>query len=133
MLKRINDGLPGLIGGILLYGFIIQFTGVWFVEEKWAYSIGLWYGIAIAIGMAIHMAVVIYDAVTFDGENHAKTRVAAKSVIRYVIVAILFGILVFFHLGNIFTAFILTSIILSSLSKSISLISLIGTLIEFFT
>lgn len=106
MLKRINDGLPGLIGGILLYGIVIQFTGVWFVEEKWAYSIGLWYGIAIAIGMAIHMAVVIYDAVTFDGENHAKTRVAAKSVIRYVIVAILFGILVFFHLGNIFTTFI---------------------------
>ncbi len=106
MLRRINESLPGLIVGIVLYGVIVQFAGVWFVKDVWAYSIGLWYGIAIAIGMAIHMAIVIYDAVTFDGEHHAKTRVAAKSVLRYVVVAILFGILVVFHLGNLFTAFI---------------------------
>ena len=106
MLKRINEGLPGLIAGILLYGIIVQFTGVWFVEERMAYSIGLWYGIAIAIGMAIHMAYVIYDAVIFYGEEKANTRVAAKSVLRFFVVAILFGILSYFNLGNLFAAFI---------------------------
>ena len=45
MLKRINDALPGLVLGILLYGVVIQFTGMWFAEDKLGYTIGLWYGI----------------------------------------------------------------------------------------
>ena len=106
MLKRINPVLPSLVAGIVIYGFIIQFTGVWFVEDKIGYSIGLWYGIAIAIGMAINLATVIYDAVTFDGEGNANKRVAAKSMLRYIVVAILFGILGYFEFGNLFTAFL---------------------------
>ena len=90
----------------MIYGFIIQFTGVWFVEDKIGYSIGLWYGIAIGIGMAINLATVIYDAVTFDGEGNANKRVAAKSMLRYIVVAILFGILGYFEFGNLFTAFL---------------------------
>ena len=106
MLKRINPSLPGLVAGIVIYGFIIQFTGVWFVEDKIGYSIGLWYGIAIGIGMAINLATVIYDAVTFDGEGNANKSVAAKSMLRYIVVAILFGILGYFEFGNLFTAFL---------------------------
>ena len=106
MLRRINPALPGLIAGIVIYGLIVQFTGVWFVADKIGYSIGLWYGIAIAIGMAINLATVIYDAVTFDGEGNANKRVAAKSMLRYMVVAILFGILGYFEFGNLFTAFL---------------------------
>lgn len=106
MLKRINESLPGLIAGIIFYGIVIWLAGVWFVDDKWAYSIGLWYGIAIAIGMAIHMAVVIYDAVTFDGEERAKLKVTAKATLRYVVVAVLFGIFVYFRLGNFIAAFV---------------------------
>ena len=106
MLKRINPALPGLIAGIVIYGLLVQATGVWFVEDKMGYSIGLWYGIAIAIGMAINLATVIYDAVTFDGAENANKRVAAKSMLRYIVVAILFGILGYFEFGNLFTAFL---------------------------
>ena len=106
MLKRMNEALPGLVAGIVIYGLLIQFSGVWFVEDKWAYSIGLWYGIAIAIGMSINLAVVIYDAVTFDTDGRANIRVAAKSVVRYLVVAALFFILGYFNLGNLFTAFL---------------------------
>ena len=106
MLRRINESLPGLLAGILLYGGIVQLVGMWFVEDKVGYSIGLWYGIAIAIGMGINMAVVIYDAVTFDGENNANGRVVVKSMLRYVVVVILFCILGFFEFGNIIAAFI---------------------------
>ena len=106
MLRRINPALPSLVAGIVIYGFIIQLTGVWFVEDKIGYSIGLWYGIAIGIGMAINLATVIYDAVTFDGEGNANKRVAAKSMLRYIVVAILFGILGYFEFGNLFTAFL---------------------------
>ncbi len=106
MLKRINPSLPGLVAGIVIYGIFVQFAGVWFVEDKIGYSIGLWYGIAIGIGMAINLATVIYDAVTFDGEGNANKRVAAKSMFRYIVVAILFGILGYFEFGNLFTAFL---------------------------
>ena len=106
MLKRINPALPGLIAGIVIYGLLIQFTGVWFVEDQIGYSIGLWYGIAIGIGMAINLATVIYDAVTFDGEGNANKRVAAKSMLRYIVVVILFFILGYFEIGNLFTAFL---------------------------
>ena len=106
MLKRINPSLPGLVAGIVIFGLLIQLTGVWFVEDKLGHSIGLWYGVAIGIGMAINLATVIYDAVTFDGEGNASKRVAAKSMLRYIVVAILFGILGYFEFGNLFTAFL---------------------------
>ena len=106
MLKRINPSLPGLVTGIVIFGLLIQLTGVWFVQDKLGYSIGLWYGVAIGIGMAINLATVIYDAVTFDGEGNANKRVAAKSILRYIVVAILFGILGYFNFGNLFTAFL---------------------------
>ena len=82
MLRRINDALPGLVAGIILYGIIIQITGVWFVEDKVSYSIGLWYGITIAIGMAINLAKVIFDSVTIYGEENANRRIIMKSVDR---------------------------------------------------
>ena len=106
MLRRINEALPGLILGIVIYGVIIQLTGVWFVEDKWGYSIGLWYGIAIAIGMGINIATVIYDTVTFYSTGNANKRVAVKSILRYFVVVILFLILGYFEIGNLFTAFL---------------------------
>ena len=106
MLKRINPSLPGLVAGIIIYGLIIQLAGVWFVEDKIGYTIGLWYGVAIAVGMGINLAMVIYDAVTFDGEGNANKRVVAKSLLRYIVVAVLFFILGYFEFGNLFTAFL---------------------------
>lgn len=106
MLKRINNALPGLVLGILIWGILIQFTGVWFVEDKLRYSIGLWFGIAVAIGMAVNLAVVIYDSVSLGDSEHANRRIVAKSVLRYAIVVILFFILGYFNLGNLFTAFL---------------------------
>ena len=67
MLKRINDALPGLVFGIVFYGIVVQLIGVWFVTDKISYSIGLWYGIAIAVGMAVNIATVIYDAKSDNG------------------------------------------------------------------
>lgn len=104
MLRRINDALPGLVAGIILYGIIIQITGVWFVEDRVSYSIGLWYGITIAIGMAINLAKVIFDSVTIYGEENANRRIIMKSVMRYAVVVILFFILGYFNFGNLFTA-----------------------------
>ena len=109
MLRRLNDALPGLVFGIVLYGILVQVVGVWFVADKLRYSIGLWYGIVIAVWMAINMAKIIYDSVTVDavpGSNKANRKVIAKSIFRYAIVVILFFILGYFRFGNLFTAFL---------------------------
>ena len=82
MLRRINEALPGLVFGIIIYGIIIQLTGMWFVDDKVRYTIGLWYGVAIAVGMAINLAMVIYDSVTIDGGKNANRRLIIKSVLR---------------------------------------------------
>jgi hypothetical protein len=105
MLRRINESLPGLVAGIIGYGVVVQLVGVWFVSDKLSYSIGLWFGIAVAVGLAINIATVIFDAVTMDtGDKNANRRIIAKSVLRYVVVVILFFILGYSKLGNLFSA-----------------------------
>ena len=62
MLRRLNDALPDLVLGIIVYGVLAELIGVWFVTDKVRYSTGLLIGISLAVGMAIHIAVVIRDA-----------------------------------------------------------------------
>jgi vacuolar-type H+-ATPase subunit I/STV1 len=100
MLKRINDALPGLVFGIVFYGIVVQLIGVWFVTDKISYSIGLWYGIAIAVGMAVNIATAIY------GQKDANRRIVAKSLLRYIVVAVLLFILGLFDFGNLIMAFV---------------------------
>lgn len=106
MLRRINKVLPELILGIIAYGVAVQLIGVWFVADKLRYSTGLWVGILTAVGMGIHIAIVLEDATAVAGENQAKTKIVAKSVLRYVVVAAVFAAVVYFRLGNIVTLFL---------------------------
>lgn len=103
-MKRLNDSLLGLVVGILIYGVLIELIGVWFVSDKLRYSTGLLVGIGCAIFMAIHLAMIIEESV-HSGEGHEKT-LAIKSVLRYVIVCIVFFAMMLFKLGNLYTAVI---------------------------
>lgn len=96
--------MPGLVLGILIYGILVQVIGMWFVSDKLGYTVGLWYGIAIAVGMAVNLATVIYDSVMMDGSKDANRRIIAKSLLRYGVVVILFFILGYFKFGNLFMA-----------------------------
>jgi len=106
MLRRINDALPGLVLGIVIYGVIIELVGVWFVEDKIRYSTGLLIGITVAIGLAINIAQVIRDAVEIYGADGARNRLIVKSVVRYLVVVVVFFVMMKFNLGNLVTAFI---------------------------
>ena len=106
MLRRINEALPGLVFGILLYGVVLQLAGVWYVEDKLYYSIGLWYGIIIAVGMAINLATVIFDSVAMGDSKYANRIIIAKSLLRYAVVVILFFILGYFDFGSLLMAFL---------------------------
>lgn len=106
MLKRINPVLPELILELIIYGLVIQFTGVWFVEDKLRYSTGLWIGIVAAALMAINMAVVILDSVELMAEKKASRRSALFAAVRYIVVVAAFVITGIFNLGNLITMFI---------------------------
>ena len=105
MLKRLNEALPGLLLGIIIYGVLFQVIGVWFVQEKLLYSTGLWIGIGCAVFMAVHMAVSIEDAVSLGTEDGAKKKTIASAMFRYVIVLLVFVVMEFFNLGMLLPAF----------------------------
>lgn len=105
MLRRINHALPELIMGILLFGVVVQAAGIWFVTDKIRYTTGLWIGIACAVGMAIHMAVILQDAMELH-ENGARGKVTIQYLIRYVVIVIVFFLTAYLNLGNLITLFI---------------------------
>ena len=94
MLKRINEALPGLVVSILLYGVMVELIGGWFVKDR------------IAVGMAINLATVIFDSVTMGDTAHATRRIVTKSILRYVVVVILFVLFGYFQWGNLIAAFL---------------------------
>ena len=104
MLRRLNDALPGLVAGSVFYGTAVELLGVWFVKDKIAFSIGLWFGIAVAIGMAINLASVLWDSVTLGDTKNASRRIIAKSILRYLVVVVLFFIFAYFQIGNLIAA-----------------------------
>lgn len=106
MFKRLNDALPGLLLGIIVYGILVELVGVWFVADKIRFSMGLLIGVFLACLMAINIATVIRDAVDVYGESGAQAKIIAKSIMRYVLVVIVFFLMMKFNIGNLFAAFI---------------------------
>lgn len=106
MFRRLNQALPGLLFGILLYGALIQLTGVWFVSDKLRYSSGLWIGILTAMAMACHIARIIAETIDFPDAEKARVRIIAKGILRYAAVAAVFVFTMYFDLGNLITLFL---------------------------
>lgn len=106
MLKKINDALPGLILGILVYGAAVELCGVWFAADKVRFTSGLVIGIALACGMAVNMAVVLRDAVELYGESKAPGNIIVKYALRYIIVVAVFFVMMKWNLGNFVAALI---------------------------
>ena len=106
MFRRLNDALPELLLGILIYGIVIQVTGVWFAEDRLRYSSGLWIGIATAMGMAYHIARIIAETIDSMDAQKARARIIAKGILRYAAVVAVFMVTLYFGLGNLVTLFI---------------------------
>ena len=106
MFKKLNDALPGLVRGILLYGAVVWAVGVWFVNDGISFTVGLLIGLALAVGMAVHMAWVLRDVVDFADARRAGGRIIAKSILRYVVVIGVFVWMYVSGIGNLVAAFI---------------------------
>ena len=103
-LKRMNEALPGLLFGILIYGIIEELIGIWFAKDKLLFTTGVLIGIGCAAGMAIHIAWILEESVRFEGT--ATKRMAVFSALRYVCVVLIFFAMMYFKLGNFYAAFI---------------------------
>ena len=103
-LREINSALPGLLFGIVIFGVLCQIVGVFLVDDRADFSIGLWIGVGTAIFMAFHMAVSLNMTVERDvkGAQAAATR---QNIIRYLVVVIVFAILMVTGIGNPLAAF----------------------------
>lgn len=106
MFKKLNDALPGLICGILVYGAVVWAAGIWFVKDGISFTVGLFIGLALAVGMAVHMAWVLRDVVDFADARRAGGRIIAKSILRYVIVIGVFAWMYISGFGNLIAAFV---------------------------
>ena len=70
MLRRINDALPGLVLGIIVYGVIVELAGVWFVTDKVRYTTGL----LIGIGCCCCDRFLYYDGMESRKSDHCVYR-----------------------------------------------------------
>lgn len=105
MLRRINQALPELVLGIVLYGATLQAAGVWFVEDRMQYTAGLWIGAALAVGMAINMAIVILDTVEAMGEGRSSKKPLLYAIVRYLVLVASFLAVWYFKIGNVIAMF----------------------------
>ena len=102
--RRLNEALPGLLLGILIYGGLVELIGVWFASDKLLFTTGLFIGIACALGMGIHLAVVLDE--TVRTQNASPKMIKLKSVLRYLVVVAVFFVMMWLRLGNLISAFI---------------------------
>ena len=103
-LRRLNQALPELLFGILLYGGVVELLGVWFVRDKVGYTLGLLICLGCAVFMGVHIAMVIEDAVRTGGG--ATKLLAAKSVLRYIVVTVVLVVMMVTKVGSLIPAFI---------------------------
>lgn len=102
--EKIDRTLLELFAGILLYGAVCEAAGIFFVKEKLYYTIGIWYGILLALLMAWHMWRSLDRGLDL-GEGGAPKYLARANIIRYVIVAACYMALAVLDFGNPVAAF----------------------------
>lgn len=104
-LRQLSDVLPDILVGIVLYGILCEVIGLFLVEDKWFYSVGLITGILCACFMAVHMAWSLNMALDL-GEDGAVKKSTVHNILRYGIVAAVLFLLLFSKAGNPIVAFL---------------------------
>ena len=89
-LRKINRALLELCLGVVFWGLVCQFVGMWFAESKLYYTLALWVGVALAFVTAVHMYRTLNKALDFGAE--ATKMVTKANLIRYGCIVLVFGI-----------------------------------------
>lgn len=104
MITRINRTLFELETGILFFGAVCEIF-VLLVEDKKAYSLGLFMGILIAAISAFHMWWTLDRALELD-EKGATRKMTAHNVLRYLFITAAFAVICAGNAANPLAAFL---------------------------
>ena len=102
-IKKLNETLKELLIGILFYGILVEVIGLCFLGNKIYFSIGLWIGIFLALGAAIHMWWGLEKAL--DLGDGAGKYALSQNMIRYGVIVVAFAVLCILDFGNPLAAF----------------------------
>ncbi len=94
-----NSTLTEVLIGIMLSGLFAQLVCLIFFERYLYHAIGLWTGILVSIGMAIHMQRSIEDGLDLMGDTgvkHMRNAYLTRTVVSVVIIATV----IYFDWGN---------------------------------
>ena len=103
-IKKISETLKELLIGILFYGIIVEVIGICFIKDKVYFTIGLWFGVFLAMAAAIHMWWGLNKAM--DLGNGASKYALLQNMIRYGVIVVAFGALCVLDVGNPIAAFV---------------------------
>lgn len=90
--NKIDETLLGLLIGIVIFAVISQIAGMFFVKSMLKYTIGLWIGIILALACAYHMWWSLDRNLSLNADNEGAARAFAikQSMIRYVVILLVF-------------------------------------------
>lgn len=100
-----NRTLLELLIGVVLVGILSQIVCLIFLKRHLYHAVGLWVGIFISVGIAIHMQRSIEDGLDILGDagvKHMKTAYLTRTAVTVVIIAAV----MYFDWGNPLTILI---------------------------
>lgn len=103
MKRKIDSTLLELWLGILAYGVVFEIALLFFSGNP-AYSIGLWIGVFLAVAGAFHMWWSLDRGLDLP-EKEAVKSMGAQNIIRYVVLVLVIGALMFVDFANPILAF----------------------------
>lgn len=103
-MKKDNTLLEMLVG-IIIWGLLAQIVLLMVFEDYLYNAIGLWCGVVVAGGMAIHMKRSIEDAYDLYGSDIGK-QIRADSIKRMSVATIVIGVVFYFQAGNPLTVLV---------------------------
>ncbi|MCD8074481.1 MAG: hypothetical protein LUF27_05505 [Lachnospiraceae bacterium] len=109
---KINKKLPEILTGILLSGGIVQilfFAAAYFYRPFWSsrgtFSAGLWIGVAVAAGLAVHMYRSIGRALAME-QDAAERYMRRVYLIRAAVIFVMAAILWYAKIASVMAAFL---------------------------
>lgn len=105
MNKGENSIVKDMTRIILCYGVLLQIVLLIFADNRFYVSTGLWLGIMLAVFMLVYMYRILQNGLGW-GAHEAEKYVRMHSIIRYVVVVAVFGIVIFAKLGSPLVCFV---------------------------
>ncbi len=94
-----NRTLMELLMGILAVGIVSQLFCLLFFEKYVYNAVGLWTGVAVAAGMAVHMQRSIEDGLDLMGDTGVK-HMQKASATRMLVACVVMAVVLYYDWGN---------------------------------